>query len=130
WQVLHRSYTRRRSPVMASDKSRADAVYAALLERAGERWVQPRKDRAERLLTLLGDPQHAYRVVHITGTNGKTSTSRMIESLLRAHDLRTRLFTSPHLERFTERIMIDGESISDGSIADVWDEMLPLIEMV
>lgn len=115
---------------MASDKSRADAVYAALLERAGERWVQPRKERAERLLTLLGDPQHAYRVVHITGTNGKTSTSRMIESLLRAHDLRTGLFTSPHLERFTERIMIDGEPISDGSIADVWEEMLPLIEMV
>lgn len=113
-----------------SDRERADAVYAALLERAGERWVQPRKERVGRLLTLLGDPQHAYRVVHITGTNGKTSTSRMIESLLRAHGLRTGLFTSPHLERFTERIMIDGEPVADGMVADSWEEIVPLIELV
>ncbi|GAB3598874.1 bifunctional folylpolyglutamate synthase/dihydrofolate synthase [Microbacterium tumbae] len=113
-----------------SDRSRADAVYDALLARAGERWVQPRKERTARILTLLDDPQRTYRVVHITGTNGKTSTARMIESLLRAHGLRTGLFTSPHLERFTERIMIDGEPIDDGTVADAWDEIEPFVGIV
>lgn len=113
-----------------SARSRADAVYEALLARAGERWVQPRRERVGRLLSLLDDPQRSYRVVHVTGTNGKTSTSRMIESLLRAHDLRTGLFTSPHLERFTERIMIDGEPIADEAVADAWDELVPFITLV
>ncbi|HCS60335.1 MAG TPA: dihydrofolate synthase [Microbacterium sp.] len=113
-----------------SDRSRADAVYEALLARAGERWVQPRKERTARILEMLDDPQRNYRVVHITGTNGKTSTARMIESLLRAHGLRTGLFTSPHLERFTERIMIDGEPIDDGAIAYAWDEIEPFIGIV
>lgn len=109
---------------------RADAVYDALLARAGERWVQPRKERTARVLELLDDPQKTYRVVHITGTNGKTSTARMTESLLRAHGLRTGLFTSPHLERFTERIMVDGEPIGDAEIADAWDEIEPFIGIV
>src|SRR5690606_40004222 len=69
-------------------------------------------------------------VVRITGTSGKTSTARMIVSLLRAHGLRTGLFTSPHLKRFTERIMIDGEPIDDGAVADAWDEIEPLIGIV
>ncbi|GAA2916697.1 dihydrofolate synthase/folylpolyglutamate synthase [Microbacterium keratanolyticum] len=113
-----------------SDQDRADAVYETLLSRAGERWVQPRKERTARLLELLGDPQSTYRVVHITGTNGKTSTARMIESLLRAHGLRTGLFTSPHLERFTERIMIDGEPIQDAAVADAWEDIEPFVGLV
>lgn len=113
-----------------SDRTRADAVYAALLERQGERWVQPRVERTRRVLELLDDPQRTYRVVHVTGTNGKTSTSRIIESLVRAHGLRTGLFTSPHLERFTERVMIDGEPIADGAIADAWDEIAPIVDLV
>ncbi|GAT73417.1 folylpolyglutamate synthase [Microbacterium sp. HM58-2] len=115
---------------MSDDRQRADAVYEALLSRAGERWVQPRKERVARILAFLDDPQKTYRVVHITGTNGKTSTARMIESLLRAHDLRTGLFTSPHLERFTERIMVDGEPIDDAAIADAWDEIEPFVGIV
>jgi dihydrofolate synthase/folylpolyglutamate synthase len=113
-----------------SDRSRADVVYAALLERQGERWVQPRVERTRRVLELLADPQRTYRVVHVTGTNGKTSTSRIIESLIRAHGLRTGLFTSPHLERFTERIMIDGEPVADAAIADAWDEIAPFVDFV
>lgn len=113
-----------------SDRERADAVYAALLERAGERWVQPRRERTARLLEYLADPQRTYRVVHVTGTNGKTSTSRMIESLLRAHGLRTGLFTSPHLERFTERIVVDGEPVADAAVADAWDEIAPFVDIV
>lgn len=113
-----------------SDRTRADAVYGALLERQGEQWVQPRVERTRRVLELLADPQRTYRVIHVTGTNGKTSTSRMIESLLRAMGLRTGLFTSPHLERFTERILIDGEPVSDAAIADAWDEITPFVDMV
>ncbi len=114
----------------ADDRERADAVYEALLARAGERWVQPRKERTARVLTLLDDPQRTYRVVHLTGTNGKTSTARMVESLLRAHGLRTGLFTSPHLERFTERIMIDGQPIADAAVAEAWDEIEPFAAIV
>ena len=113
-----------------SDRARADAVYAELLKRQGERWVQPRVERTRRVLELLDDPQRTYRVVHITGTNGKTSTARIIESLIRAHGLRTGMFTSPHLERFTERILIDGEPIADAAIADAWDEIAPFLDIV
>jgi dihydrofolate synthase/folylpolyglutamate synthase len=113
-----------------SDAARADRVYAALLARQGERWVQPRVQRTRRILELLDDPQRTYRVVHVTGTNGKTSTSRIIESLVRAHGLRTGLFTSPHLERFTERIMVDGEPIDDGAVADAWEEIAPFVDLV
>lgn len=113
-----------------SAREQADAVYEALLSRAGERWVQPRKERTARVLELLDDPQRTFRVVHITGTNGKTSTARMIESLLRAHGLRTGLFTSPHLERFTERIMIDGEPIADEAVVSAWEEIEPFIAIV
>ncbi|CAN5411103.1 folylpolyglutamate synthase/dihydrofolate synthase family protein [soil metagenome] len=113
-----------------SDRSRADRVYAALLERQGELWVQPRVERTRRVLELLDDPQRTYRVIHVTGTNGKTSTSRIIESLIRAHGLRTGLFTSPHLERFTERITIDGQPIADAAVADAWDEIAPFVDLV
>ncbi|WEK14457.1 MAG: bifunctional folylpolyglutamate synthase/dihydrofolate synthase [Candidatus Microbacterium phytovorans] len=113
-----------------SDRNRADAVYTALLSRQGEQWVQPRVERTRRVLELLDDPQRTYRVVHVTGTNGKTSTSRIVESIVRAHGLRTGLFTSPHLERFTERIMIDGEPIADADVAEAWDEIAPIVDLV
>ncbi|WP_447947283.1 bifunctional folylpolyglutamate synthase/dihydrofolate synthase [Microbacterium lacticum] len=113
-----------------NDRARADAVYEALLTRQGEQWVQPRVERTRRVLELLGDPQATYRVVHLTGTNGKTSTARIVESIVRAHGLRTGLFTSPHLERFTERVMIDGEPIDDGLVADAWDEISPFVDLV
>lgn len=113
-----------------SDRNRADAVYAHLLSRQGEQWVQPRVERTRRVLELLDDPQRTYRVVHVTGTNGKTSTSRIAESIIRAHGLRTGLFTSPHLTHFTERIMIDGEPIADAVIADVWEEVSPFVDLV
>ncbi|MBP2435699.1 bifunctional folylpolyglutamate synthase/dihydrofolate synthase [Microbacterium amylolyticum] len=113
-----------------SDRRRADDAYAKLLARAGERWVQPRLERTARLLEYLDNPQRTYRVVHITGTNGKTSTARMIESLIRAHGLRTGLFTSPHLVRFTERILIDGRPIDDSAVAEAWDELAPFLPIV
>ncbi|MDR6907319.1 dihydrofolate synthase/folylpolyglutamate synthase [Agromyces sp. 3263] len=108
----------------------ADAVYAALLDRIGEGSPRPRLAPTRRAVELLGDPHRAAPVIHITGTNGKTSTSRMIEAMLRASGLRTGLLTSPHLERFTERIRIDGEPIADEAVARNWEEILPFLAIV
>lgn len=113
-----------------NERERADAVYDILLTRQGEQWVQPRIERTQKLLDYLDNPQRTYRVIHVTGTNGKTSTSRIIESLVRAMGLRTGLFTSPHLERFTERIMIDGEPVSDAALVEAWDEIAPFVSVV
>ncbi|HEX6501465.1 MAG TPA: folylpolyglutamate synthase/dihydrofolate synthase family protein [Micromonosporaceae bacterium] len=82
--------------------------------------------RIQRLLDLLGDPQRAYPAIHLTGTNGKTSTARMIDALLRAHGLRTGRYTSPHLETVRERISIEGEPISEQKFVDVYREVAPL----
>jgi dihydrofolate synthase/folylpolyglutamate synthase len=117
---------------MSDDDFRAagDAVYEAMLDRLGEGDPRPRLAPTRHAVELLGDPQRAYPIIHITGTNGKTSTSRIIESLLRAYGLRPGLFTSPHLVRFNERIMIDGEPISDEALARNWDDIQPYLTMV
>ena len=107
-----------------------DAVYAALLARLGEAAPQPRLSATRRAVELLGDPQRAYSVIHLTATNGKTSTSRITESILRAYGLRTGLFTSPHLERLNERIMIDGRPISNEALAANWRDIEPFLELV
>jgi len=106
------------------------AVYAGILERAPEHDFSPTLDRVQQVCELLGDPQLAYRVVHVTGTNGKTSTARMIERLVREHGLRTGRFTSPHLTSVTERIAIDGEPISDERFVEVWQDVAPYIHLV
>lgn len=108
----------------------ADRVYAELLARIGESAPQPRLEATRRAVELLGDPQRSYPIVHVTGTNGKTSTSRITESILRAYGLRTGLMTSPHLVRFNERIVIDGQPISNRALAANWADIRPFIEMV
>lgn len=111
------------SPLSAS----AAEVYAELLERVGEAHPRPRIEPVRRLAELAGSPQLSYPVIHVAGTNGKTSTSRGIDSLIRAHGLRTGLFTSPHLVSFTERFQIDGEPVSDEALTSAWAELqLPL----
>ena len=114
----------------AEFREAADAAYQELLERVGEAAPQPRLEPTRRAVELLGDVHRAAPVVHLTGTNGKTSTSRMVESLLRASGLRTGLLTSPHLSRVTERIMIDGAPISDEAFARNWDDIRPYLLMV
>ncbi|PWB96903.1 bifunctional folylpolyglutamate synthase/dihydrofolate synthase [Salinibacterium hongtaonis] len=108
---------------------RADQVYAQLLSRVGESSPRPRLEPTRRAAALLGDPQAASPVIHIAGTNGKTSTSRIIDSLLRAHGLRTGLLTSPHLSRVNERIMIDGEPISNEAFIAAWNDIEPYVTM-
>jgi dihydrofolate synthase/folylpolyglutamate synthase len=86
--------------------------------------------RIQDLLDLLGSPQRAYPSIHLTGTNGKTSTARMIDSLLRAHGLRTGRYTSPHLDTIRERIAIEGEPIDEERFVEVYREIQPLVELV
>lgn len=107
-----------------------EEVYRDLLARAPENKMQPRLDPVRRVLALLGDPQDAAPVIHLTGTNGKTSTARMIEAVLRAYGLRTGRYTSPHLQKVTERISIDGEPVSDETFVRVWGEILPIVQTV
>lgn len=111
-------------------QTQADRVYAELLARIGEENPQPRLGPTRRATTLLGDPQRSYPVIHVTGTNGKTSTSRITESILRAYGLRTGLLTSPHLVRLNERIVIDGRPISNEALVANWDDISPYLRMV
>jgi dihydrofolate synthase/folylpolyglutamate synthase len=104
-------------------------VEKALEERFPTRMV-PDLDRIVDLLDLLGDPQRALPSIHITGTNGKTSTARMIDALLRELSLRTGRYTSPHLESVTERICVDNAPLDPARFAEVYDEVAPLAEIV
>ena len=108
----------------------ADLVHQELKTRMGEGNPQPRLEPTRRVVELLGDVHRAYPVIHIAGTNGKTSTSRMIEAILRAYGLRTGLFTSPHLVSVAERILIDGEVITDDALVTNWLDVKPYVEMV
>src|SRR5688572_4159890 len=102
----------------------------ALLSRWPETRLEPSLDRIAAFTELLGDPQRTYPVIHITGTNGKTSTSRMIDTLLRALNLRTGRFTSPHVERMSERICIDGEPLDDEAFVRAFNDVAPYVELV
>ena len=97
--------------ISLEDRERLAAIENALLARWPETRIQPSLDRISLLCDALGSPQLSYPTIHIGGTNGKTSTTRFIDSLLFAHGLRTGRFTSPHLEDFRERICINGEMI-------------------
>lgn len=108
---------------MTSAEREAQRVYDELLTRVGEAHPRPRLEPTRRLAELVGMPQLSYPVVQIAGTNGKTSTSRAIEALLRAHGLRTGLFTSPHLVDFTERFQLDGVPVNGNALAEAWDEL-------
>jgi dihydrofolate synthase/folylpolyglutamate synthase len=105
-------------------------VYTQLLERLGEGEPQLRLTPTRRVAELLGDPQNSYPIIHVAGTNGKTSTCRLIESILRAYGLRTGMFTSPHIEQFNERIVIDGQPINGDALAENWADIKPYLEMV
>lgn len=105
-------------------------VEDALLSRWPETKLEPSLDRIEAFTELLGEPQRSFRSVHLTGTNGKTSTSRMIETLLRALDLRTGRFTSPHLEKMSERISVDGEPLDDEAFVRAFNDVAPYTHIV
>ena len=113
-----------------ADARRRQEVEAQLLARWGESKIGPSRHRIDRLMDVLGEPQRSYRSIHLTGTNGKTSTARMIDELLRGFGLRTGRYTSPHLSSMTERIVLDGEPVSDRVFADAYAEIEPYLELV
>jgi dihydrofolate synthase / folylpolyglutamate synthase len=110
--------------------ARLREVEREILARRPEHAIVPSLERMSVLATLLGDPERACPVVHITGTNGKTSTARMTETLLRARGLRTGLFTSPHLSSMRERICIDGEPLSAEDFVAAYEEVAPYAAIV
>lgn len=111
-------------------RERLAQVEAQILARAPEHKVQPSLERVELALDYLGNPQKTFKAVHITGTNGKTSTSRMVERLAAATGMRTGRFTSPHLHTIRERIALDGEPISAEGFIAAWEDVAPVIELV
>lgn len=106
------------------------SVEAELVARWPETKMEPSTDRIAALMDVLGEPQRSYPVIHITGTNGKTSTARMIDALLRAFSLRTGRYTSPHVEAMTERISLDGAPISDEKFVETYRDILPYVGIV
>jgi len=108
----------------------ADRVYEELFARIGEAAPRARLEPTRRAVEMLGDPQRSFPIIHITGTNGKTSTSRITESILRSYGLRTGLMTSPHLVRLNERIVIDGLPISNRALAANWGDIRPFLLIV
>jgi dihydrofolate synthase / folylpolyglutamate synthase len=111
-------------------ETRMNEVEQEIISRRPEHSVDLALDRMAELVSLLGDPQRACPVIHITGTNGKTSTARMTDALLRGRGLRTGRFTSPHLVSIRERICIDGAPISPEQFVAAYDEVIPYVRLV
>lgn len=105
-------------------------IELALNARAKENVIDPRLDRMELLADALGSPQLSYPTIHIGGTNGKTSTSRFIDSLLFSMGMRTGRFTSPHLEDFRERICINGAPISQEALEFTYNDIKAYFDFV
>src|SRR5579863_7063475 len=110
--------------------TRMHEVEQEIISRRPEHSVDLALDRMNDLVSLLGDPQRSAPVIHITGTNGKTSTARMTDALLRGRGLRTGRFTSPHLVSIRERIVVDGAPISPEQFVAAYEEVLPYVKLV
>ena len=123
-----------RRPARLIDDAATLAELAEVEAELDTRWpetkIEPSLTRIAALMDLLGSPQHGYPAIHIAGTNGKTSVARMIDALLIALHRRTGRITSPHLQRVTERISVDGAPISARTYIDTYRELEPYITMV
>jgi dihydrofolate synthase/folylpolyglutamate synthase len=105
-------------------------VEEELLARWPETRLQPSLARISALVDLLGSPHRAYPVVQVAGTNGKTTTARMVDELLRGFGLRVGRFTSPHLQSVRERVVLDGEPVSAERFVETYDDIAPYVQMV
>jgi len=117
------------SAVVESAEAAFRRVEAALAARIPQRMI-PDLTRIADLVDLLGAPQRSFPSVHVAGTNGKTSTTRLVDALLRSFGLRTGRTTSPHLESVRERICLSGAPLSPEAFARVYDEVAPYAELV
>ena len=111
-------------------RKRMREIEQSILMRAPEHDLEPSLDRIAAVMELLGDPQHAFPVIHVTGTNGKTSTTRMIERMLREMGLSTGRFTSPHLHNIRERIALNGNPIDAEKFIAAFEDVIPFIDLV
>ena len=116
--------------ISPDDQQRVDAIEQALLARWPETRIAPTTERIAALVDILGSPQLTYPTIHIGGTNGKTTTSRMVDSLLFAHGLRTGRFTSPHLESYRERIAINGEAIDPKELIFSYNDIAAYFDLM
>jgi len=107
----------------------ADAV-AELGFRQPEHLPKPDLDRMRALATLLADPQLTYPTIHVTGTNGKTTTARLASAVACAHGLTTGLFTSPHLDSVTERFQVCGEPMAEETFGEEFEHLLAYLRTV
>jgi dihydrofolate synthase / folylpolyglutamate synthase len=114
----------------STGEERLREVELEIAARRPEHQISPTLDRIAMLTSLLGDPHRAFPVIHVTGTNGKTSMTRMIDALLRERGLRTGRFTSPHLVSMRERICVDGVPLSAERFVELYDEIEPYVQMV
>ncbi len=112
------------------DLQALDLIYSALLKRWPETRIQPSLDRIAALCDALGSPQLSYPTIHIAGTNGKTTTSRMIDALLRELGYRTGRFTSPHLESFLERVSINGLPIPPEGMIATYNDLALYLDLI
>jgi len=112
------------------DLQALDLIEAALLKRWPETRLEPSLERIAALTFVLGDPQLAYPTIHIAGTNGKTTTSRMIDALMHTLGYRTGRFTSPHLESFTERISINEEPITPEGMIAAYNDVALYLDLI
>ena len=109
---------------------RLNEIAAALNKRWPENKIEPSLDRILALVDALGSPHLTYPTIHIAGTNGKTSTARMIDQLLANLGYRVGRYTSPHLESFTERISIKGEPISDLEMIKTYEDIHLYLDLI
>lgn len=116
--------------ISPEDQERIDAIEQALLARWPEIRIAPTTQRIAALVDILGSPQLTYPTIHVGGTNGKTTTTRMIDSLLFAHGLRTGRFTSPHLETYLERIAINGQPIDPKALIFAYNDIAAYLELM
>jgi len=116
--------------ISPDDQERIDAIEKALLARWPENRIAPTLDRIAALVDILGSPQLTYPTIHVGGTNGKTTTARMIDALLFEMGLRTGRFTSPHLESYLERICINGQPIDAKELIFSFNDVSPYFDLM
>jgi dihydrofolate synthase/folylpolyglutamate synthase len=116
--------------ITPDDQERINAIEEALLKRWPETKIEPTLERIAALVDVLGSPQLTYPTIHVGGTNGKTTTARMIDSLLFEMGLRTGRFTSPHLESYLERISINGQPIDPKAMIFSYNDIAAYLDFM
>ena len=114
----------------ADNLEKIAAIEQALIKRWPENKIEPTLDRIAALTDLLGSPQLSYPTIHIAGTNGKTTISRMIDALMSELGYRTGRFTSPHLESFLERISIKGNPIDPAEFIKNYNDIALYLDLI